>query len=58
MADYYAVLKLSIYYCYYLKVSIILGLHKVRALRGTQNLRFPLINTAESQAYFAETFLY
>ena len=39
MVYYYAVLKLSIYYRYYLKVSIILGLHKVRTMRGTQNLR-------------------
>jgi hypothetical protein len=33
---YYAVLELSIYYRCYLKVSIMLGLHKVR---GTQNSR-------------------
>jgi hypothetical protein len=57
---YYAVLKLSIYYRYYFKVSIILGLHKVRAMRGTQNLRIThqLIQHPAMHAYFAETGFY
>ena len=36
---YYAVLKLSIYYRYYLKVSIILGMHKVRARHARHQKR-------------------
>jgi hypothetical protein len=55
---YYAVLKLLICYRYYLKVSIILGLHKVRAVRDPKAKTCEShISTAASHAYFAETFL-